>query len=228
MRLPSLALGGLLLAAALPAHAQTAPAAARYYVGLAAYSSYFQPLGDLSQANRNEVRVPLQLVAGYQLRPRLAVQVGVAYSGTTASYATAGRAYSPANPTQGTYFDYNATDTQRRVTLSVLARYTLTRNAAHRVQFDALGGFTLEHGRTFLRGTQADSVGGAFVVSPFSYHASRTNLLLTAGLGTRLRLSPRFTLFYDFTLNKNLNMPGYLPGSLTSSSALGLRYRFGR
>ena len=236
MRFPAFALGGL-LAAALPAHAQTTPAktpalpgtaAPRFFVGLGAYSSYYQPLGGLSQANRSSVRVPLQLVAGYQLRPRLAVQVGVAYSGTTGNYATVGRAYDPANPTRGTYFDYRATNTQRSVAVSALARYTLTRNPAHRVQFDALGGFTLEHANSFLRGTQADSLGGALVVRPFSYRSSRGTLLLTAGLGTRLRLRPRFELFYDFTLNKALSRPGYLPGSLTGSSSLGLRYRFGR
>ncbi|MDQ2794220.1 MAG: hypothetical protein M3Y12_09455, partial [Bacteroidota bacterium] len=92
MRFSFLALSGLLAAAAFPARAQTAPAAPaalpglaapRFFVGLAAYSSYYQPLGGLSLANRSSVRVPLQLVAGYQLRPRLAVQVGVAYSGTT-------------------------------------------------------------------------------------------------------------------------------------------------
>ena len=221
----SLVLGGLLLAA-FPAFAQTTPP--RYYVGLGAYSSYYQQLGGLSQASRTSVRVPLQLVAGYQLRPRLAVQLGVAYSGTTGTYSTVGRAYGPANPTQGTYFDYNATNTQRSVSVSALARYTLTRNPAHRVQFDALGGFTLERTSNYLRGTQTDSVGGALVASPFSYRAARNTLLLTAGLGTRLRLNSRFELFYDFTLNKNLNMPGYLPGSLTGSSALGLRYRFGR
>jgi hypothetical protein len=96
------------------------------------------------------------------------------------------------------------------------------------VQFDALGGFTLEHGSSYERGTRADSVGAMLVSTPFSVRSSRNNLLLTAGLGTRVRLSPRFELFYDFTLNKNLNRAGYLPGTLTGSSALGLRYRFGR
>jgi hypothetical protein len=91
MRFLPVAFGGLLLAASLPALAQTTPdAAPRFYVGLGAYSSYYQALGGLSQASRSSVRLPLQFVAGYQLRPRLAVQVGVAYSGTTNDYAYEG------------------------------------------------------------------------------------------------------------------------------------------
>ena len=232
MRFLAFPLGGLLLAAAFTARAQTsaeAPAlpgttAPRFYVGLGAYSSYYQPLGD--QYN-GSVRVPVQLVAGYQLRPRLAVQVGLAYSGITTRYAFAGRMYG-SGPVG--YIDYSATNTQRSASASVLARYTLTRNPAHRVQFDALGGFALEYGRNFLRGTQADSLSGTRNVTDFSNRASRTTLLLTAGLGTRVRLSPRFELFYDFTLNKALTGPAPYPApvGLTGSSTLGLRYRFGR
>ena len=227
MRFPSFVLGGLLLATARPVLAQTAadvPAAPRFYVGLGAYNSYYQSLG--GQYN-GPTRVPVQLVAGYQLRPRLTVQVGLAYSGNTSRYAFAGRMYGsgPAG-----YLDYSATNTQRSASASVLARYTLTRNPVHRVQFDALGGFTLEHGRNFLRGTQADSLGGTRNVTDFSRRASGTTLLLTAGLGTRVRLSPRFELFCDFTVNKALTGPAPhpAPAGLTGSNALGLRYRFGR
>ncbi|GAB3863978.1 hypothetical protein GCM10028824_00910 [Hymenobacter segetis] len=233
MRFLPFALGGLLLASALPTLAQTAtetPAAPRFYIGLGAYSSYYQLLGGQSLAFNSPVRVPVQLTAGYQLRPRLAVQLGVAYSGSTAHFASVGRYYDPANPTRGTYFDYNATSTLRNASVSVLARYTLTRNPAHRVQFDALGGFTLEHGSGYERGTRADSLGGALVVSPYGYRTSRNTLLLTAGIGTRYRLGRHFELTYDFTLNKALtndSPTGQFQG-LTRSSALGLRYRFGR
>ena len=232
MRFLSFALGGLLAAVTLPARAQTsadAPAAplpgtARYYVGLGAYSSYYQQLGG---QHNNSFRLPVQLVAGYQLRPRLAVQVGVAYSGNTFRYAFVGRPYG-SGPTG--YIDYRADLTSRVLSASVLARYTLTRNPAHRVQFDALGGFTLEHGSSFERGTQADSLGGTLNVTNFSNRTSRNTLLLTAGVGTRYRLSSHFELFYDFTLNKALNGPAPHPAPMgfTGSSTLGLRYRFGR
>ncbi|MGY3087796.1 hypothetical protein ACVWYF_000822 [Hymenobacter sp. UYAg731] len=232
MRFLPFALGGLLLAAALPTHAQTTPepsAAPRFYIGLGAYSSYYQLLGGQSGYD-TPVRLPVQLVAGYRLRPRLAVQVGVAYSGNTAHFANVGLAYNPTSPTRGTYFHEYATSTLRNASVAVLARYTLTRNPAHRVQFDALGGFTLEHSSGFERGTRADSLGGALIVNPYSSRAARNTLLLTAGLGTRVRLSQHFELTYDFTLNKALTSDsptGHFQG-LTSSSALGLRYRFGR
>ncbi|MET4076297.1 outer membrane beta-barrel protein [Hymenobacter sp. UYCo722] len=233
MRFLSVALGGLLLGAAFPALAQTAadaPTTPRFYVGLGAYSSYYNQLGGLSRGYNSPVRLPVQLVAGYQLRPRLAVQVGVAYSGATANLSAVGLAYNPANPNRGTFFEYYGTSTQRNTSLSALGRYTLTRNPAHRVQFDALGGFTLEHASGFDRGTYSDSLGGTRNVTNYSYRASRNTLLLTAGIGTRFRLSRHVELTYDFTLNKaltNYGSTGQFQG-LTSSSALGLRYRFGR
>ena len=231
MRLPLFPLSILLLSTTLPAFAQTAqmaqtPPAPRFYVGLGLYSSFYQPLS--GQANRS-VQLPVQLMAGYQLRPRLAVQVGVAYSGTTGHYFDTGFFYNPTNP-KGAFFEYNATNTLRYASVSALARYTLTRKPAHRVQFDALGGFTLEHSNVLNRSTWADSLGGTRNVNSYGYRASRNTLLLTAGLGTRIRLSQRFGLFYDLTLNKALTGPDPhpAPARLTGSSALGLRYRFGR
>lgn len=168
----------------------------------------------------------MQLVAGYQLRPHLAVQVGVAGSSYSDHYAFAGRVYG--NSPDG-YVNFDRTITVRDVAVSALARYTLTRNAPHRMQFDALGGLTLERSTGFSRGTQADSVGGTLNVKNFSNRAARNTIFLTASLGTRYHLSPRFELFYDFTLNKALTGPAphLAPVGLAGSSALGLRYRFG-
>ena len=80
----------LLLGSPLPSLAQTSsdtPATPRYYVGLGAYSSFYQSLGHASVgSNDYSFRLPVQLTAGYQLSPRLAVQVGVAYSSTNYHY----------------------------------------------------------------------------------------------------------------------------------------------
>lgn len=230
MRFLLLVLSALSLST-LPGHAQTTktPTSPRFYVGLAAYSSYYQLLGGQAQGRTPATRLPVQLTAGYQLHPRLAAQVGVAYSGSSAEYASEGHYYNGTRA-QGTYFNCNGTSTQRNVSVAVLARYTLTRHPAHRVQFDALGGFTLEHSNGYNRGTQADSLGGSLIVSSYGYRRTFNTLLLTAGLGTRYRLGQRFELTYDFTLNKALTGSG--PGGqfqgLTSGSALGLRYRFGK
>ena len=229
MHLPLFPLSILLLSTALPAFAQTAqmaqtPPAPRYYVGLGLYSSYYQPLS--GQANRS-VQLPVQLTAGYQLRPRLAVQVGLAYSETSGRYAFVGRTYG-SGPTG--YIDFQSDHINRALSASVLARYTLTRNPARRLQFDALGGVGLERGTQFSRGTQADSLDGSYHFRSFATRQERTNLVLSGGLGTRLRLCSHLALTFDFTLNKALNnsAPSPAPAGLTGSSALGLRYQFGR
>jgi hypothetical protein len=223
----SLALGGLLLAAALPARAQTAPetpVAPRFYVGLAAYTSNYQNLGSSRQGDTG-FRVPVQLTAGYQLRPRLALELGVAYSGRTTRYAYDGYYYDAAGI--GFMNSYTSTTTNRNASVSALARYTLTRQPTHRLQVDVLGGFTLVHRDYYSRGSQTNDLSGTLETTPFAYHGSDNQLLLTAGLGLRYRLAPRLALNFDLTTNHNLSNPDRFSG-FTGSAALGLRYQFGR
>ena len=239
MRFLSIACGGLLLAAALPSHAQTSPtetAAPRYYVGLAAYSSYYQQLGHpdagpTGYLQSSSFRLPVQLTAGYQLSPRLAVQVGVAYSSGTSHYGLTTGYSSPTPGTPSPYYTTAGTSTQTQVATSILGRYTLTANPANRLQFDALGGFTLERSILHNRGTDTNSAQGASTSTDYDYSATRNMLLLTGGVGARYRLSSRFELTYDFTVNKALTNSYTSPANshvLTTSHALGLRYRFGR
>ncbi|MDO7848090.1 outer membrane beta-barrel protein [Hymenobacter sp. M29] len=234
MRYPRLALGALLVAAPLLSPAQTAPSAPdpaptpRFYVGLGAYSSYYQRLGrEYIGTSAENVRVPLQLTAGYQLRPRLAVQVGVAYSGISQNYASAYYVYySPNNP--ASYAEASGTYTNRRASVSALARYTLTRNLAHRLQFDALGGLSLEHSSSRSKGIRSDSLQNTFTTAPYDYRSSFNNLVLSVGAGVRYRIAPRFELTYDLLLNGGVwSDQSYLYKGLSTSNALGLRYRFG-
>jgi len=228
MRFLPFVLGGLLAGAALPARAQTpadTPPAPRFYVGLGAYSSYYQPLGGRPYSG---VSVPVQLTAGWQLRPRLAVQVGVAYSGISDNYAYSTTSYTAAGVPTGSY-DVAGTNTERRATATALARYTLTRKPAHRLQIDLLGGLTLEHLSFHGRGTRLESFQPTPVVAPYDYRFADTSLLLTLGAGLRYRLTQRFELTYDLTFSRAVasDTPS-LYTNLTSASALGLRYRFGR
>ena len=254
MRFLSFALGGLLLAAAtLPAHAQTsadAPAAplpgtARYYVGLAAYTSFYQPIGHPAQGftafiKSSSFRLPVQLTAGYHFSPRVAVQVGLAYSSGTTQY---GQTFVYSSPTPGAPSPYNTIEghnTQTQLATSVLARYTLTANPAHRLQFDALGGFTFERSILSNQGTYTDGSQSTAVSGNYDYTTTRNTLLLTGGVGARFRLTRCLGLTYDFTVNRALNSPntygggsgttygGSSPNTLTTSHALGLRYQFGR
>ncbi|ALW85713.1 hypothetical protein AUC43_11815 [Hymenobacter sedentarius] len=220
----------MLLSTPLLSLAQTTdPAPApRFYVGLGAYSSYYQHLGNRGFLGGG-VQVPVQLTVGYQWRPRLAVQVGLAYSGMSHSYSNSGYFYDYASGSPVLrYSEMSGRYTGRNASLSVLARYTLTRNPAHRLQFDALGGLTLEHRASSSRGTRSDSVQSSFVASPYGYQYSQNTLLLTLGMGAHYRITPRFELNYDFTINRAVAPGYYLTNSfLTHTNALGLRYRFG-
>jgi hypothetical protein len=231
MPTPRLVLCSLLLGAPLLSHAQSAEPAPypRYYVGLAAYSSYYQALGG---GNYRPTRIPLQLTAGYQWRPRLAVQAGIAYSSASQSYSSIGRIYpSPGYPipgVQGSYYDYNGRVTGRNASVSLLTRYTLTRQPAHRVQFDLLGGFTWEHSSYRDYGSRADSVQGSLVISAFDERGNTNRLLLTLGPSVRYHFGQHLELFYDLLLNTSvISNQYYQIKGITSSSALGLRYRFG-
>ena len=228
MRLLSFALGGLLLSTALPALAQTsaeAPAAPRFYIGLAAYSSYYQMLGGQPGS---KVNVPLQLTAGYQLCPRLAVQASLAYSGRSYSYSNAGQYYTGASPA-GAYKQFEGRSTYRNYSVSVLARYTLTRQLSHRMQFDALGGLGLENTTWRSRGIQSDSVQSTLIATTYDNHVSTTIAVLSLGGSARYRISNHLDLAYDLTFNRRVGSNTFhQPEFITSASALGLRYRFGR
>jgi hypothetical protein len=220
---------GLLLASPLPGLAQTPDAAPvpapKFYVGLAAYHSNFQNLGSWRQGDTG-FRVPVQLTAGYQLRPRLALELGVAYSGRTTHYEYDSYYYNTSGMAPARYA-YSGAFTDRTTTVSALARYTLTRKPAHRLQFDALGGLSLVHRSYYSRGFEGDDLSGTFQTEPFAVRGSVNDLLLTAGLGLRYRLTPRLGLNFDLTTNYNLSRPNTFNG-YTGSAALGLRYRFGK
>lgn len=215
----------LVLAPRLSPAQPTEPAPVpRYYLGLAAYSSAYQPLG--GGAYRG-IRVPVQVVAGYQLRPRLAVQLGVAYSGTSYSSFNAGR-YVRTAGSAGVYYDYTHQSTVRNTSAALLARYTLTRQPAHRFQADLLGGITLENSRYTYHDIDTDS---SQVPITSRYDESGTNwaTLLTAGPSVRYRFGSHLEALLDFTLSYDINRDHHLYRSeLTGAMALGLRYRFGK
>lgn len=169
--------------------------------------------------------MPVQLTAGYQLRPRLALELGVAYSGRTTTYAYEGYYSSGGTPY---YYQRSNTATSRTTSVSALARYTLIRQPAHRLQVDALGGFTLLHRNYYSRGFEGDDLSGSLQTKPFTVRSASTDLLLTAGRGLRYRLTPRFELNFDLATNYNLTSPTVHNDGFTGSSALGLRYRFGQ
>lgn len=118
---------------------QAAPPAARAYVGLGLYTSEYQPISFTRDFYGHRL-LPLQLTLGYQLRPRLAVQASVAYSGSESGYS---KFPSTPQPLPGLGDDFVVTSARHNLSVAVLGRYTLTRQAARRLQVDALAGATL-------------------------------------------------------------------------------------
>jgi hypothetical protein len=222
MNLTSIILGGLLLGSSLAGHAQaTDPTPApHFYAGLGVYSSSHQNLGSWG----NGARIPVQALVGYQWRPRLAVQLGVAYNGNRYSYDNSQYTYTgsaPINYSLGTY-------TERSTTTSLLVRYTLTRKLQHRFQADLLGGAKFEYTYSRDTGAYIDNTPPTPTSTPFNYTSTYNTTLLSLGASLRYRVVSRLEAVYDFTLDQPItNRYTYYGLRPTASMALGLRYRFG-
>ena len=192
----------LLLSVPLATLAQSTspPPAYRFYGGLAVYTSAAQSLGGYYGSRYS---VPVQATLGYQLRPRLAVQVGLAYSRVRSNYSYANE-----------YFDSNANlisditttaHARRTFSTSVLARYTITRQAAHRFQVDALGGPSFDHSFGSSATTEATTSQGSTSVSSSDYSYAYNNLRINVGPSLRYRFGKHLDAAYDILLNVSLN-----------------------
>jgi len=225
MRLRYLAAASLLLGS-LPGFAQdAAPPTYRFYGGLTAYSSSFQPLGGRSYlGGSSRATVPVQVVVGYQLRPRWAMQVGAAYTGYRQAYSYLGR-YAEPGGTNAYDFSYNGSYTVRKLSLALLGRYTLTRKPAHRFQVDALGGLTYEHSSLHDAGLFTSNQGGPLLTSDYGSVERQNRLLVGLGPGLRFRAARQLDVMLDVVFSSPLYGSGNF--DLTSATALGLRYRFG-
>lgn len=195
----------------------------RYYVGVAGYISNYQSVGGNSLS---DLRVPIQVTAGYQFGPRLAVQLGVAYSQSVFDYSKQPAAYYP--PGGLIISDYSlGKSITRHTAVSLLSRYTLTHQPTRRLQADLLGGITLERERhvTGYQYTAIDSTNAVLLTSRTEYRYQYSFWQLTAGLSTRYRFSSHLEAVLDATLNARLSG---LDSPPTLAGALGLRYRFGQ
>lgn len=219
-------LATLLLGASLPSRAQTsAPSALpKLYGGLAAYVSSSHSIG---LAPETGFPLPLQATLGYQLLPRLAVQTSLAYRGGAYAYSYTSRDYAATGQMSPAY-EIRGMSRRRALSAAVLTRLTLTRQAAHRLQFDMLAGLTLERLRYLYTSVRTDSAAAPVA---FSYSTTSTGLLVTAGLGVRYRFGPRLEATYNWLFSTGL--AGFDNGNnfnyrASASMALGAQYRFGR
>lgn len=220
------ACSSLLAALPLLGAAQSSAPYPRYYAGIALYASGYQPL----RASYLGLQLPAQATVGYQLRPRLALQASVAYSSNSRSYFGVNKYYtgSAAAASPYAYYEFSGSDNQRTTQLDLLARYTLTRQAAHRFQVDLLGGFSLLR-RRFLSNssrTDIDSTQTTKLTTVGASDEAYYDLLVTAGVGGRYRFGQHLEATLDVTFNQRLTHDTRF-GRFGEAAALGLRYRFG-
>jgi hypothetical protein len=164
----------------------------------------------------------VQATLGYQLRPRLAVQLGLVYSGRKNDYASTNE-YVDANSNK-ILFNSTGRSTLRHYTASLQARYTLTRKPAHRFQVDAVGGLAYDH--QYYRGVGSEAYTNVSQGTSTSTNHDDTSpyneAFISIGPSLRYRFGQRLDVVYDLLLNQPLTRQ-----SNAGSMALGIRYRFG-
>jgi len=216
MRLHRTIFCGLLLSTPLLGWSQNTESMppTRLYVGVAAYRSAYQFLG---QHGGLPSTFPVQVTLGYQVTPRLAVQTGVVYT------STAGQHQGTVFQTNGTPSSYSSTYRNRDWSVSMLGRYTLTRTPAARLQVDGLGGFTLERHLFAGNGSYPDANQPSGTAT-YGLNSHDNIYLFTLGVSVRYRFCDHLEAVAEQTANTNINAVH----AVTGSSALGLRYCFGR
>jgi len=171
------------------------------------------------------VGVPVRLTAGYQLRPRWALQASATYSSYRSSYNLTS-AFIDAG---GTTYPFQLDGTTRAARLALLGRYTLSRQPTRRVQVYALGGLTFE------RGVYANQHTLNFIgVSPFPADPGlrrntlyTRNLLLGVGPGVSCRLVGPLAAQLEMVLGGYLSTNLPFPPGMVGNASPGVRYRFG-
>lgn len=232
METPTLkATGCLLLLGGLPLAglAQAAPPtllAHRLYLGGGALVGNYQ----LAAKNESSMLAPM-LSGGLRLSPRWALEASLLIN------------RNGFNETHyGSYFDtarsslsdkaavFRSVYQQRTQALSLLARYTLTRQPARRLQLDAVAGVALAHTDTYGYNSTLDQATGATI---FDAYYARYNVVggcLQLGAGVRYRLAQRVELASEYLGNfavAGSKVPATFD-RLSRTLSLSARYYFGR
>jgi hypothetical protein len=228
MNFAFLALGSLLLSVSLSSQAQDGQSvpAPKFYVGLAAYSGPYQNFST-THRYRDNISIPVQATLGYQWRPRLAVQLGLTYSGYKRSLESE---YDYINiDAYKVHYRGNTVTAVRTFNTALLMRYTLTRKPAHRFQFDVFGGLTLLHQNVRVTGNEtygyADYPQSPSTIIDHNDSYPYTRLNATLGPEFRYRFGQRLEAVGDILFILPLTGTYH---SIDSSVALGLRYHFGQ
>lgn len=219
MRFRSLLGTGLLSSlVSLTAHAQTAPAASRFYVGAGANLLTNPPF---TSAGVPRLLGP-SVTAGKQLSTRLALQVGISYFWQNESNSYSYFYYDPSG--QSTTIDNSYSINSKYLLMPVLLRYTFTA-APKRFYFDGLGGITVIYSHRHY--SSSDNYAGIPYSSESNYSAGRANL--TLGPAVRYAVAPNVELTANGLLSATIgDSYPHFSDRLFLNVLVGAHYTFGQ
>ncbi|WP_019948692.1 hypothetical protein [Hymenobacter aerophilus] len=175
-------------------------------------------LGNLGVGSYSvEVKTPYYY-AGYQVRPRLALQLG--YQGQARTYNSSGVYFSG-----GLYAGKESKTYEQTLAFPVLARYSLTRQYLKRLQFDVVGGAALVYARVRNQETRYDK---SEVIEQYAFGRHTTGTHLTGGLDASYGIGRRrkLQLTAEYVLIQSLQSASS-QRPINAGVSFGLRYRFG-
>ena len=193
------------------------PAYPRYFVGTSCMLGNYEAIYPRIRSYDEGVLSPC-LTLGYQLAPRVAVQLSLERSSDQLSIDS----FLPLPNGQSTRFQHYQ-ENHQHFAVPLLLRLTGTRQLNHRLQFDALAGFTIIHSsysRVFEGfNEQQQSIS-------YSELAERTtNVALSIGGGIRYRFDRHLEAVGDANLNRTISSAS--TSGFVNVYTTGLRYRFG-
>lgn len=210
----------------LPTVAQQAPAPQRQcYVGLGGVAGSYQ----LAVRHENSVLAP-QLVGGFWLSPRLALEASLTLSHDHTDQSSVGiyvRSDS-ARPAAVRPAVFRSVHQQRTQALAITFRYALLPRPEQRLQFDALLGAAPVHSDVYGFNATYDQATLATVRNAPYVRYDLTGGCLLLGPSLRYRLGPRLHATAEYVANF---APGGQPrearNRLSGTLGLSLRYGFG-
>jgi hypothetical protein len=167
-----------------------------------------------------------QLTLGYQVKPNLAVQAGLAPARQSFSYGGTG------TNDAGQPLSEKGTSTTQSLALPLLVRYTIGLKPWKKLELDALAGTVLFWSRGESEFTRTEN---GEVTAHSQFRTTINNAFITVGPSARYAFGRHVEAYADWLFYKNLRTSSatYSGGSPTNNAGitnalnLGIRYRFG-
>ena len=199
--------------------------APRFYVALQIHRAQYTVIYKPAQVPGTIGPGPWRLSLGYQLQPRLAVEISGMYN-----YAKFNGSETGTTLNGQKIFNYS-TDKNWDSALPILARYSLTHGPNSPLNIDVLLGVTLA--KTHSENDFTNTLNGQIVQERHDIY-NGTSFCWTAGAGFRYQFGYHWQAVGDWTVNRNTDhLPDYVSlqvlgrkSDLTYVYGLGVRYCF--